>query len=130
MSKNNPIVKLTYKRETFNLLEMRFGEKTITTITDGGDVVIKKYHPNCRKAYSVERTTCSIKKFQELCNSLEDCIDTANNCHFYIDDSEEELKLFYKYNRVQIVDRGLGNDNTIICILMYDFLHKLGIEKY
>ena len=39
MSKNNPIVKLTYKHEFFDINEMRIGAKTITTITDDGSIL-------------------------------------------------------------------------------------------
>lgn len=125
MSKNNPIVKLTYTHQFFDVSEMRIGGKTITTITEDGIIIVRDYKPGSRKAYSTKHTVCSIEQFQELCNKLEDCIETANNWDLWVDDCSEELKLFYKYNRIQIVDRGLGNDDTAIGVIMREFLSKL-----
>ena len=43
----------------------------------------------------------------------------------WVDDCSEELKLFYKFNRVQIVDRGLGNDIIDIGVIMREFLSEI-----
>ena len=125
MSKNNPIVRLTYRHDFFDISEMRIGAKTITTITEDGAVVIKDYKPGSRKAYSTKKTACSIEDFKALCDKLEACIETADKWDMWVDDCSEELKLFYKHNRVQIVDRGLGNEDTDIGSIMREFLSEL-----
>ena len=47
----------------------------------------------------------------------------------WVDDCNEELKLFYKFNRVQIVDRGLFNKDTSIGDIMHDFLSSLKYQE-
>ena len=125
MSKNNPVVKLTYKHEFFDINEMIIGARTITTITDDGSIVIKDYKPGSRKAYSTKKSTCTIEQFQVLCDKLETCIETADKWDMWVDDCSEELKLFYKFNRVQIVDRGLGNDEIDVGSIMREFLSEI-----
>ena len=125
MSKNNPIVKLTYKHEFFDITEMRIGAKTITTIVEDGTIVIKDYKPGSRKAHSTKKATCTIEQFQALCDKLEACIETANKWDMWVDDCSEELKLFYKFARVQTVDRGLGNDEIDVGSIMREFLSEI-----
>lgn len=125
MSKNNPIVKLTYKHEFFDINEMKIGARTITTITDDGSIVIKDYKPGSRKVHSTKKAACTIEQFQALCDKLESCIETANKWDVWVDDCSEELKMFYKFNRVQIVDRGLGNDIIDIGVIMREFLSEI-----
>ena len=125
MSKNNPVVKLTYKHEFFDINEMKIGAKTITTITDDGSIVIKDYKPGSRKVHSTKKSTCTIEQFQVLCDKLETCIETADKWDMWVDDCSEELKLFYKFNRVQIVDRGLGNDEIDVGSIMREFLSEI-----
>ena len=121
---DNPIVKLTYKREFFDITEMKIGARTITTITDDGSIVIKDYKPGSRKAYSTKKTTCSRVAFEALCDRLENCIDTAKKWDMWVDDCSEELKIFYKFGRIQIVDRGLGNDEIDVGTIMHNFLNS------
>ena len=125
MSKSNPIVKLVYKHEFFDIDEMKFGARTVTTITDDGSIVAREYKPKSRKAYSTQKATCSPEAYRTLCNSLESCIDTANKWDMYVDDCSEELKIFYKFGRVEIVDRGLGNEDVDISNIMNEFLEKI-----
>lgn len=125
----NPIVKIIYKDEFFDFDSMKNGSKIITTITDDGIVVVKEYKAGSRKAHSIRTTSCSVMAFRTLCKRLENCIDSSNQWKIYVDDRSEELKLFYKFNRVQIVDRGLGNDDINIGVIMHDFLSKLYLQK-
>ena len=125
MSKNNPIVKLTYKHEFFDINEMRIGARTITTVTEDGVIIVKDYKPGSRKAYSTKKSTCSVEAFLTLCDKLEACIETATKWDMWVDDFSEELKLFYKFNRVQIVDRGLGNDEIDVGSIMREFLSEI-----
>ena len=125
MSKNNPVVKLTYKHEFFDINEMEIGARTITTITDDGSIVIKDYKSGSRKAYAMKKATCSVEAFQTLCDKLEACVETATKWDMWVDDCSVELKLFYKFNRVQIVDRGLGNDEIDVGSIMREFLSEI-----
>lgn len=122
MSKNNPIVKLTYNCEFFDISEMKIGARTVTTITEDGTIVVKDYKPGSRKPYATKTATCSAEAFQTLCDKLEACIETANTWNMWVDDCSEELKLFYKFSRVQTVDRGLGNEDVHIGNIMHEFL--------
>lgn len=122
---NNPIVKLTYKREFFDITEMKIGARTITTITDDGSVVVREYKAGSRKAYSTKKTSCSKAAFETLCDRLENCIDTAKKWDMWVDDCSEELKIFYKFGRIQIVDRGLGNDEIDVGTIMREFFGAL-----
>ena len=121
----NPIVKLVYKHEFFDVSEMKNGARIITTITDDGNVVVKEYKADSRKVCSTKKITCSASDVRQLCEKLESCIESANRCDAYCDDCDDELKIFYKYNRIQIVDRGLGNNDTDIGTIMSGFLSKL-----
>lgn len=122
---DNPIVKLTYKYEFFDITEMNIGARTITTITDDGSVVVREYKVGSRKAYSTKKTTCSRVAFEALCDRLENCIDTAKKWDMWVDDCSEELKIFYKFGRMQIVDRGLGNDEIDVRTIMHEFFCTL-----
>lgn len=105
----NPVVKLTYKHEFFDISERRIGCRTVTTITADGLVVEKEYRGGSRKVYATKTTTCSVEEFRELCDNLEKCIVSADRWDMYVDDCSAEVKLTYKFGREQIVDRGLGN---------------------
>ena len=125
LSPNTSIVKLVYKREFFDISQMKIGAKKIATITSDGTVVIKEYNPSNRKAYSVRKMSCSVYAFEALCNKIESCIENADRLDFYVDDASEELKIFHKYGRVQIVDRGLGNEEVHIASIMHEFFNEL-----
>ena len=114
MSKNNPIVKLTYKHEFFDINEMRIGAKTITTITDDGSIVIKDYKPGNRKVHSTKKSTCTIEQFQVLCDKLETCIETADKWDMWVDDCSEELKLFYKFTLDDILSHARSDIEDLV----------------
>ena len=120
----NTIEKLVYKREFLDLSVMKIGAKLITTITDNGVIVVKEYRFGSRKAHSVQKTHCSLTAFETLCSSINECIKTADRLDFYVDDSSEELKIYHKFGRVQIMDRGLGNEDGNIGSIMHAFLEE------
>lgn len=124
----NPIEKIVYKREFFDLSVMKIGARTITTITPDGNVVIREYRGDSRKVYSTRKNTCSTDAFKCLCNQFENCINNATKWDMYVDDCAEELRIVYKFGREQKVDRGLGNGSTDIATIFYDFMEKLSIE--
>ena len=125
ISTNTSIVKLVYKREFFDISQMKIGAKKITTITADGTVVIKEYNPGSRKAYSMRKISCTVDAYEALCDKIESCIENADRLDFYVDDASEELKIFHKYGRVQIVDRGLGNEEVHIASIMHEFFDGL-----
>ena len=116
------IVKLVYKRDFFDISVMKPGAKLITTITCDGTVVFKEYSPGIRKAHSVYKGKCSVVDYEELCEKIENCIKNADRLDFYEDDASEELKIFHRFGRVQIMDRGLGNEDIHIGEIMHEFL--------
>jgi len=118
------IEKLEYRRRFFDISEMRDGARITTTITNDGAITTKEYKVGSRKIDSVYRTKCSLEDFKQLCDEIEMCIGEADRQDFYVDDSSEELKIYYKYGRVQIVDRGLGNGVTHIGEILNGFLAK------
>ncbi len=124
----NPIAKLVYKREFFDLSVMKIGARTVTTITPDGNVVIREYRGDSRKVYSTRKTTCSADAFKYLCNQFENCIINATKWDMYVDDCAEELRIVYKFGREQKIDRGLGDENTRIATIFYEFMEKLSIE--
>lgn len=128
MSLSNPIVRLTYKHEFFDISEMRIGGRTVTTILEDGTIIEQDFKPGSRKVVATRHATCSLASFQALCDELENCIDSANDWNMWVDDCSEELKLFYKFNRVQVVDRGLCNGDTSIGGIMREFLSKISME--
>ena len=119
---NIGIVKLVYKRDFFDISVMKPGARLITTITCDGTVVFKEYRPGSRKAYSVYKGKCSIEDYEALCERIENCIKNADRLDFYVDDASEELKIFHRYGRVQIMDRGLGNEDIHIGEIIHEFL--------
>ena len=101
---------------------MKPGGRTITTITNDGMIVFKEYTPGSRKAHLVYKGKCSAEDYEELCERIENCIKNADRLDFYVDDASEELKIFHRYGRVQIMDRGLGNEDIHIGEIMHEFL--------
>lgn len=118
------IEKLVYKRDFFDVSQMASGAKLVTTITADGSVMFREYVPNSRKVQSFYKGRCSIEAYRLLCDRLEDCISLANRIDFYDDDASEELKMFYRFGRIQIVDRGLGYEEIHIGDIMHDFFEK------
>ena len=110
----NTIVKLVYKREYFDLSEMKPGAGQVTTITDDGIITEKEYVTGSRKVLSVRKAECSTAEYQSLCKQLIECID----------DAAEELTIFHKYGRIQKMDRGLGNETVCIGGVIHSFLSK------
>ena len=118
------IEKLEYRRRFFDISAMKGGAKTTTIITNDGKIISKSYQPGSRKADSVQKASCSLEDFKRLCDEIELCIKEADRLDFFIDDSNEELRIYYQYGRVQIVDRGLGSVNTHIGEITNSFLTK------
>lgn len=123
------IEKLEYKRRFFDVTTMRDGARITTVIEKDGTIVSKEYGAASRKIDTVHRTTCSSQEFNELCSEIELCIENADRLDYYVDDSSEELTIFYKYGRIQKMDRGLGNDDTHIGQIVNAFLEKHLSEK-
>lgn len=115
------IVKLVYRRDFFDLEQMRPGAKQVTTITDNGLITVKEYLPGSRKVHSVKKAVCSVDAFVLLCEKLETCIETADRLDSYCDDSSEKLTIYHKYGRAQIMDRGFGNEHTNIGDIIHSF---------
>ena len=120
----NTIVKLVYKREYFDLSEMKPGARQATTITDDGIITAKEYVTGSRKVLSVRKAECSTAEYQSLCKQLIECIDNADCAYGYCDDAAEELTIFHKYGRIQKMDRGLGNETVCIGGVIHSFLSK------
>lgn len=118
------IEKLEYRRCYFDISTMQSGARITTIITNDGTIISKEYKAGSRKVNSVQKTSCSLEEFEKLCNEIESCIENADRLDFYVDDTSEELRIFYKYGRVQIMDRGLGNDNSHIGEIVNAFLEK------
>ena len=124
----NPVAKIVYKYELFDVSQMKIGTRINTTITSDGSITIREYRDGSRKLYSTRKYCCTVEDFDSLCKQLETCINTATNWDWYVDDCAEKLRIVYKYGREQIVDRGLGNADTNISMIFYGFLKKLSIE--
>ena len=129
MQTPNDILKLVYKREYFDISLMKIGSRLVTTIYADGTVLFKEYKPGSRKVESAYKGKCSVSAFWLLCCRIEECISTADRQEFYVDGSSEELKIFNAFGRVQTMDRGLGNDETDIGRIMYDFFKRDVVEE-
>lgn len=116
------ILKLVYRRDYFDVAEMRPNAKQITTITADGLIVEKEYAPGSRKAHSSKTSQCSTAAFLALCEQLNDCIVHADRLDGYCDDASEELIIYHRYGRTQKMDRGLGTEHTNIGIIVNSFL--------
>ena len=128
MQTTNNILKLVYKREYFDISQMKAGARLVTTINADGTVLFKEYKPGSRKVESAYEGKCTVSAFRLLCYRIEECIATADRQEFYVDDSAEELKIFHQFGRVQTMDRGLGNDETDIGRIMHDFFERDVVE--
>ena len=129
MQTPNTILKLVYKREYFDISQMKIGARLVTTINADGTVLFKEYKPGSRKVESVYKGKCTVAAFRLLCYRIEECISTADRQEFYVDDSSEELKIFHSFGRVQTMDRGLGNEETDIGRIMHDFFERDVVEE-
>ncbi len=118
------IIKLVYKRESFDLSEMKPGAKQITTIVADGTITQKEYMPGSRKAHMVKEAICSAEAYRKLCTKIIDCIVYADRLDGYCDDASEELTIYHQYGRMQKMDRGLGNENCNIGDVVNAFLQK------
>lgn len=118
------IIKLVYKREFFDLSEMKPGAKQVTTITDDGSITEKEYVTGSRKVRSVRKTECSMEEYSSLCKQIIDCIDNADCSYGYCDDATEELTIYHKFGRIQKMDRGLGTEDCCIGDVVNAFLSK------
>ena len=127
-SESTTIIKLVYKREFFDVSVMKPGGRLVTTILNDGTVIFKEYDPGSRKVQSVRKGKRSVEDYKTLCAKLENCIESADRLDFYVDDSSEELKIYHKFGRVQIVDRGLGNENVHIGEIMHDYLDGVMLD--
>ena len=72
---------------------------------------------------------CSPEEYAKLCSNIKECIDNADRLDFYCDDASEELKIYHQFGRVQIIDRGLGNDGVHIGEIMHEFLDGRNEKK-
>ena len=124
MQTTNNIFKLVYKREYFDISQMKNGARSVATINADGTLLFKEYKPGSRKVNSAYKGKCSVAAFGLLCRRIEECISTADRQEFYVDDSSEELKIFHRFGRVQTIDRGLGNEETNIGMIMHEFLER------
>lgn len=129
MQTPNTILKLVYKREYFDISQMKIGARLVTTINADGTVLFKEYKPGSRKVKSSYKGKCTVAAFRLLCYRIEECISTADRQEFYVDDSSEELKIFHAFGRVQTMDRGLGNEETDIGRIMHDFFERDVVEE-
>ena len=127
-SESTTIIKLVYKREFFDVSVMKPGGRLVTTILNDGTVIFKEYDPGSRKVQSVRKGKRSVEDYKTLCAKLENCIESADRLDFYVDDSSEELKIYHKFGRVQIMDRGLGNENVHIGEIMHDYLDGVMLD--
>ncbi len=118
------IEKLEYKRCCFDVSTMQCGARKTTIVTNDGLILSKKYKVGSRKVESVQKSTCSSEAFERLCNEIEICIENADRLDFYEDDASEKLKVFYRYGRIQTMDRGLGNEYSNIGKIVNNFLEK------
>jgi hypothetical protein len=116
------IEKLEYKRRFFDVATMKDGARITTVIMGDGTIISKKYEAGSRKATSVQSAKCTEEEFKQLCDEIELCIESADRLDFYVDDSSEELRIFYQYGRIQIVDRGLGSEGCHIGGIINNFL--------
>ena len=129
MQTPNTVLKLVYKREYFDIAQMKFGARLVTTINADGTVIFKEYKPGSRKVESSYKGKCTVAAFRLLCYRIEECISTADRQEFYVDDSSEELKIFHSFGRVQTMDRGLGNEETDIGRIMHDFFERDVVDE-
>ena len=127
-SEDTTIIKLVYKREFFDISVMKPGGRLVTTILNDGTVIFKEYSPESRKAQSVYKGKRSVEDYKTLCAKLEKCIEFADRLDFCVDDASEELKIYHKFGRVQIMDRGLGNENVHIGEIMHDYLDGVMLD--
>lgn len=119
---SDSILKLEYRREYFDITEMKTGARTLITISGDGTIVSKEFKLGSRKVHSVQKKSFPLDAYKELCKELLECIENADRQDFYVDDSCEELRIHHQYGRVQTMDRGLGNENIHIADIMHKFL--------
>ena len=118
------VLKFEYKRIYFDLVEMKPGAKEIYEIVCDGSIVKKSYKAQNRKIQSLTKAKFPLDEFGDLSDKICECIYNADRLDFYVDDSEEELKIFHKYGRIQRMDRGLGNESSNIGEIVNSFLER------
>lgn len=119
----NRIVKMKYKKTAFDLESMRSRVEWVITVTEDGKIVKRSYASGGKTEYA----SVSARDFTQLRDRIDECVESANECVRYVDDSSEELILFHRYGREQILDRGLGNGKTTVGGIMCDFLLRFNV---
>ncbi|MBQ2712338.1 MAG: hypothetical protein IJF71_03080 [Clostridia bacterium] len=118
------VVKLVYERLFFDCSEMQRGARLVFDIYSDGTIVIKEYKAKSRRVYSLRKGRCREEAFATLCDRIASCIKYADRSESYDDGASEELRVYYQFGRVQIVDRGVGNDEITIGEIMRAFLEN------
>ena len=103
------IIKLEYRHHFYNMLKAQSEIQTTTIITNDGEILTKTHSPKSGEVIAVKKNTYPVEEFEKLCKKIELCIKNANTCVTLLDNSIEKLTIFYQYDHIQEVDRGLGN---------------------
>ena len=68
--------------------------------------------------------------FDELCQALDECIESANCLEEYIDDCSVTITIYRAFGRKETMDRGLGNGTTDVGTIITRYVNLAGKETH
>ena len=63
--------------------------------------------------------------FDELCQKVDECIESANCLEEYIDDCSVTVTIFRTFGRKETMDRGLGNGITDVGSIIMEYVNRV-----
>lgn len=120
------IVKLVYDHKIFDVLENKEELLYRMEILPEGMSVLTKYSE--KQKPEKMKQTFSPELFDQLCEDLKVCIDTADRTRLYIDDVSEELSVYYESGDIKTFDRGYGNSRKVVNDIIFGFMTSICVE--
>ena len=124
MNKSEKIIKLRWQKNVFDFCLNKITYKEVTVINADGTVICKGYSSGSKSADYIDTGKCSQEDYKSLCSEIRQCIESADRLYHITDDCSANLKIFHPFERVQTVNRGLGNEKVSLDRIMEEFLYN------
>lgn len=119
------IVKMRYVLRKFDFDTMRFYVRETYELFPDGRIIRIIYQQGSRRIID-KCTVCKEppEDFGKLCEELAECIKSADKIMDCIDNCSKELTIYYGSGKTEKYDRGYGNTDTCIGIILNHYIFK------
>ena len=118
------IIYLKYAINEYNFELMRGVRSQVIEIYPSGEIIVKNFLLGSKKIRTKSTYQSDNGLFKNLIKDIDDCIRSADSLIEYTDDTSAVLTIYYKFNRIENIPRGLGNDNARINDIITDFINR------